>query len=334
MTFPTLAKLIRDSVSHPSVTQVDFVWHGGEVTLLPRSYVEKALWLQQHFRHPGVRISNCIQTNATRLDEDWVRLFRDYDISVGVSIDGPAEVHDSRRLTVSGQGTWKQVNHGIELLRSGGVPFGGLVVVDDAILRFGPQALLELLVHLGIRGAALLNAVPPNQQSVALRPTHLPYASYADFLRGLFAAWWPRYRDVIEIRELQSLVEAVRVGYTALCVFRENCMGTYLTIEPSGTVSACEKYVGDPAFVYGTLQDAALGDLVRRSRALAEVRGAVQAEKEAMAGCPDYAVCRGACPHDARLRRQSGQWDAGCCGLRPLIHDIRQAVSPVTITTS
>lgn len=159
-----LARLFRDLCHSKRLNAVDVVWHGGEVTLLPIAYVRKPVWLQHYFAAPGVTFANCIQTNATRLTPEWVTFFRDYEFSVGVSIDGPPEVHDSRRLTKSGKPTWHDVKAGMDLLKESGIPYGALAVVDKCVLELGADAYLSYLHKLGIKGLAFLNAIPSNSE--------------------------------------------------------------------------------------------------------------------------------------------------------------------------
>src|SRR5207249_3493727 len=139
------------------VRRVNFVWHGGEVTLLPISFFKKALWLQRMFKSEGQVITNSVQTNATRLNDEWISFFISNNFEVGVSIDGPPEIHDLRRKTVSGHPTWDQVRAGILRLRRAGIKCGVGVVVDRRIVELGADRLLSCLLDLGVSGAALLN---------------------------------------------------------------------------------------------------------------------------------------------------------------------------------
>lgn len=328
MTFEVLVRLFRDLCRSKRLNSVDVVWHGGEVTLLPMAYVRKAVWLQQHFAAPGVTFANCIQTNATRLTPEWVTFFRDHEFSVGVSIDGPPEVHDSRRLTKSGKPTWHDVKAGMDLLKESGIPYGALAVVDKCVLELGADAYLAYLHKLGIKGLAFLNAIPSNSELYPTKDHYAPWAQYTEFLRQAFDVWWSRFRDDIEIRELRALVDAVGGKGTALCVFRDNCMGQYLTVEPNGDVGACEKYVGDQTFVYGSLVESPLGRMLCESGPLLAAKRDVAAKKRRMSECEHFKYCFGGCPHDAMLGERMAQgWSTSCCGLGSLIGDIQRSLA-------
>lgn len=329
MPFDVLARITRDVLADKSVRAVDFVWHGGEVTLLPTRYIKRALWLQQRFGSPRTEIVNSIQTNATLLTCEWIELFLAYKFSVGVSIDGPPEVHDLRRVTVKGRGTSKDVERGLSMLRDAGIKFGALAVIDECVLALGPKAYLDYLVSVGAPAVALLNALPANGGGE--NGAWFAWSRFTQFLRDLFEVWWKDYKDVIVVRELQSLVEALATGYTGLCIYRENCMGRYLTIEPNGDVSACDKYVGDPDFVFGNITATGLSDMLAGSKKLTDARAGVELAKTRASTCPEYAFCSGGCPHDVRLRQMHGsEASIDCCGLSSLISDIRKTLSTQT----
>lgn len=329
MPFPVLAALTRDVVTNPTVANVDFVWHGGEVTLLSPEYLRKAIWLQEYYRRPEIEIANSIQTNATKLNDRWIQLLRELRISVGVSIDGPPEVHDLRRVHADGAGSWKDVKRGIDLLRENEIPFGALAVVDECVIRLGAEAYLGYLVDLGVQQVALLNALPPNTEACQGNAAYLPHQRFTEFLRDLFRAWWNGFRQSIEIRELQALVDAVTRGATGLCIFsRQNCMGQYLTVEPEGGVSACDKYVGIPEYEFGDIRGLELSRMLLQSKRLEQAKADVAAKKKRLEGCPHYRVCFGGCPHDIRLsERYQQSWTSECCGMSALIEDISLSVT-------
>src|SRR5262245_50285571 len=94
MTFPVMAAMTGKVLQDPLHDSVEFIWHGGEPTLLNRIFYEKAIHAQARLRRPGQVIFNSLQTNATRLDEEWARFFRSNRFSVSISLDGPAFLHD------------------------------------------------------------------------------------------------------------------------------------------------------------------------------------------------------------------------------------------------
>jgi uncharacterized protein len=324
MTFPVLARATRDALRDPSVRWVDFVWHGGEATLLPREFYRRALWLQERFRRPGQTVLNTVQTNGTRLNDSWLDFLREHDFSVGVSLDGPPEVHDARRVDMGGKPTSARVRRGIERLRAAGIERSGtLMVVDQEIIAAGADRVLEYLDEIGVRRVALLNVLPENTPPGAPpRGDYLPFPSFVDFLRDLFRVWWPSYRGRIVVRELADLAGQIRGEAPQICVFAGECFGTYLTVEPTGEVSACDKYIGDDTYRFGDVLATGLtGALL--SDQLARVRDDNKRAVDRMRDCRWFRVCHGGCPHDRYTgeRRLPG-YDGRCCGLAPLLDEM------------
>ncbi len=326
MSFEVLARAIHGVLAAPGVRAVDFCWHGGEATLLPIDFYLKALWLQERFRKPGQQVTNSVQTNGTRLKPEWLDFLKRYRFSVGVSLDGPPEIHDSRRLDTAGRPTSERVREGIAKLREhcSNLDQGVLMVVDDDVLALGAERLLEYLLEIDVRNVALLNVIPENDPGAQ---PYFEYFKYVDFFRDLFRLWWPDYADRIKFRELADLVEKVQRKRGKLCIFDGNCMGGYLTIEPMGEIGACDKYLGDSDYRFGNVLEMDLADLPAAPSFIAANTFTVRGIKGTNR-CPWFEVCQGGCPHDRYLRGQKQvPYDESCCGLAPLLSDIAEALA-------
>ncbi len=324
MTFEVLAHSIRGALRDPSVGYVDFVWHGGEVTVLPVEFYRKALWLQERFRRPGQTVLNTVQTNATRLSDEWLAFLHDHDIGVGVSLDGPPEIHDARRVDAAGRPTSARVREGIERIRAACITrWGVLMVVDGDVCALGPRRLLEYLTEIGVKRVSLLNVLPENTPTGApLKGDYLSFPRYVDFLRGLFELWWGEYRERIVVSDLADLSGQVGGAPAQLCIFAGGCFGLYLTIEPTGEVSACDKYIDDDEYRFGHVLESGLTG-VQSAERLAAVRRENARAVERMRDCRWFGVCHGGCPHDHYTsERRLPRYDGRCCGLAPLLDDI------------
>lgn len=114
--------------------ELTLVWHAGEPLVLPPAWYEEAFALVAEELGPAVVLTQAMQTNATRVDEAWCRFFRRHGVQLGVSVDGPAALHDLHRRTRTGRGTHAAVQRGMQLLREQGVPFHAIAVVGAATL--------------------------------------------------------------------------------------------------------------------------------------------------------------------------------------------------------
>lgn len=316
-----MTRAIEQALQPQWVRRVDFVWHGGETTLLPISFFHAALETQAKYQ--GTRlVANSIQTNATLLDDEWIDLFKAGHFVVGVSVDPPPERHARDRKTKKGRESWLATMDGLRRLRDAGIQHGVLVVVTPELIEYGAQRFLACLEENELTNVALLNVVPDNRAPVAGAEDYLDWDCFVSFLIDVYIEREKHHRG-IRIRELDNIVTSVLGGRVGACLYAGNCMGQFLTVEPSGDVSACDKYVNDDTYRFGNLVIDNLIDILN-GRRLALVRNEYFDHLSVMAKCPHYVHCHGGCPHDQYLRRkvQPGLV-IECCGLKPLIEVIR-----------
>jgi uncharacterized protein len=322
MPLDVLAKTICEAMRSPDLASVCFVWHGGETTLLSPRYFEKALWLQEYFRIDGRLVQNSIQTNATLINDAWARFFRAAGFSVGVSLDLDGASHNASRVFSSGAGSWDATLAGLARLRARGVAHGILAVLTPRVVERGARWFLDCAATVGAREVAILNALPRNGEGVDFTGSYLPWAAYSAFLRDLFRTWRAEYANAVTIRELSSLFEIVRGSQSRLCIFAGNCMGKYLTVEPDGTVAACDKYIGIQEYVFGNINEMSLSEILTSSTRLAAKQETAIAHAS-YRQCRNWQYCRGGCPHDMLLNDRFQSAIPGCCGLSELIDDMK-----------
>jgi len=329
MTFAVMARMIATALRDAQHEAVTFVWHGGETTLLPIAFYEKAILLQSQFRRPGQRISNGIQTNATRLTPEWVRFFSENEFHVGVSLDGPPEIHDLNRYHPSGAGSFAEVARGIQLLKDYEVPFGLLMVIDRAAIEAGADKIFDFFLEHGITHYALAAAKPINQPGAGPgTPTshYIDPATMTAFLIRMYDRWCEHGNPNIHIRELAQLQRQISGRPSNLCTLVGKCFGTVYLVEPDGEVAHCDYFIGDTNYTLGNVLD----DDFQAFRCKANML-ALRAENERclaeMSACPEFNVCNGWCPHERYLSaRHNLAHHTNCCGLRELIDHIRKNV--------
>jgi uncharacterized protein len=328
MSFDVLARTVAAALRDPSHDRVTFLWHGGEPSVLPLDFFRRALVVQSRYARAGQAVRNVLQTNGTRLTDDWARFLRDSEFQVGISIDGPPELHDRRRVHRSGRGSSDEVLQGIATLRSHGVPFGVLVVVDDDVLALGPDAVFDFMLENGIRSYGFNAVCPDNHPDAPAGTPATPYTTPAQmgaFLAGLYDRWLRHGDPTIRIRELDGIRARVHGTEAVPCQLRGDCLGDYFIVEPDGEVAHCDLFLGDPAYRLGNVRDATFA-MMRAGEAMAALRRKRAAELAAMAGCPEFGVCNGWCPHETYLsQRHDPMHRSGCCGLDGLIRHVREA---------
>ena len=328
MSFPVMARMTARALAEHD--RVNFIWHGGEPTLLPISFYEKAFLVQARLRRPGQKIKNSFQTNATKLTPAWARFFRANKIQVGISIDGPAHLHNSHRSYRSGKGSYEDVMRGLNLLKEHEVQFSGLVVVDEGTLEFGAERLLDFLVGQDIRSFGLLAAKPKNEPAAEAGTTAEHYIEPARmnaFLMNLYDAWLGRGDQDVKIRELEGLKAQIQGMSAGSCTLSGECWGHYYMIEPDGSVVGCDVFSGDPRYTLGNIMNDSFIEIAN-SAGLLQLRKEHRDAMEAMSGCPEFPVCKGWCPHERYVSIRHNKWHRDdCCGLRDLISHIRNRMA-------
>lgn len=327
MSFEVLAHSIHGALSAPGVSAVTFIWHGGEPTLLPLAFYRKALWLEERFRRPGQTIGNTIQTNGTGLSEQWLAFLKRYGFSVGISLDGPPEIHDFRRVDIARRPTSKRVYAGLRELQEHDIRYGVLMVVDEDIVQLGARRMLEFLLSLNVNRVSLLNVTPEGDPAEASDDEpYFAYGRFVEYLRELFEIWYPAYSDQISVREFTDLLDRLGGHGGSYCIYGLNCVGRFFTIEASGEVAHCDKYQRNPAFRFGNIVESTLAD-IPASPALLRAHGYTAAGMDLSRGCPWFDICHGGCPYDryVRVMRRNAAYDERCCGLAPLLADMAEA---------
>lgn len=130
--------------------QLTVVWHAGEPLAMPLDFYREAFEIIEQVLGKVSQVTHAMQTNATLLDAQWCRLFKQHAVRVGVSVDGPAELHDRHRRTRSGKGTHARVMQGVQLLREHGIPFHAIAVLTQHSLARA-DAFFDFFLSHGIR---------------------------------------------------------------------------------------------------------------------------------------------------------------------------------------
>ncbi len=275
----------------PSET-VFFSWHGGEPTVLGRGYFERIVDLQRRHNPAGKRIINGVQTNGTLLDEGWCRFLAENGFYVGISLDGPEDIHDEYRRTRDGGSTHRDVVRGYRLLQGHGVQPEILCVVNARSAQ-NPLRVYRYFKQLGARNITFLPLVEPGVKP-CVSERSVPPEAWGRFLCAVFDEW---VREDIGGVKVQIFEEALRTAFGqehSLCIFRSTC-GDIPVLEHNGDFYSCDHFV-DEDHLLGNLRDKSLIDLVEdpRLRVFGEAKlgGLPRLCRE----CPVRDMCNGECP--------------------------------------
>lgn len=312
-----LETFVRDYIAMQSSPAVLFTWHGGEPMLRPIHFYERALELQRKYAN-GKQIDNAFQTNGTLITDEWARFFRRNNFLVGVSIDGPEEVHDEYRRSRGGRGSWKQVMRGIRILNRHGVEWNAMAVVNDYNVE-DPLAFYHFFKEIGCHFVQFtpiveryyrhpdgrLLAAPTDGALAELAPFSVTPEAWGDFLCTVYDEW---VRHDVGDYFIQ-LFDATLAGWMgvqpSVCTLAETC-GHAAVMEYNGDVYACDHYVF-PEFKLGNVNTTPLAQLMARDELYRFGQNKKRLLTRQCRECAYLMACHGECPKNRFALSDSGE---------------------------
>jgi uncharacterized protein len=324
MSFAVVARTIHRALREHD--RVEFIWHGGEAALLPVSFYRKAMLVQARFRRPGQAITNTFQTNGTLLDDEWARFLREARFRVGLSIDGPPEVHDRTRPYAGGAPSFDHVRRGIQVLREHGVPVGCVLVISDEVLEFGAARIFEFFARFEVRSYSCLPVKAVTWPgTTGLEGRRADPNGTGRFLCDLHDCWLAHGDRRILIRELDAVRDALCGREPQACYLSGNCIGHYYCVEPEGDVTHCGSFVGR-RYPLGNILDSTFAQLTASESMARLVADNQRSLVLARARCQDVEVTRGGCPYD-RLVADADTAPGPCCPHHNLVAHVRASIA-------
>ncbi len=340
-----LEAYIAQHIQASSDSVIRFSWHGGEPTVLGLDYFRKIVALQRRHRPAGRQIANGIQTNGTLLNEDWGRFLATEGFAVGLSLDGPPEMHDRYRVTKDGKPTHGQAMRGYQLLQKHRILCEVLCVVNACNVHY-PTEVYRFFKQIGAQYVSFLPLVeqdPQAEDGVSSRSAS-PDA-WGAFLCAVFDEWVAQ--DIGRIK-VQIFEEAARPAFGqehTLCIFRKTCGGVPV-VEHNGDFFSCDHFVDDEHRL-GNIQSTPLIELLNSPRQRAFGQAKWDTLPRWCQACEVRAMCNGGCPKDRFGRTPEGEMGLNylCAGYKrffthcvPFITEVaaawRQQQMPPTRTTT
>ncbi len=309
MSDATLEAMIRTFMATPQ-SQYAFGWQGGEPTLMGLPFFERIVELQQRHGKQGTVVCNGLQTNATLIDELMARHFGAYNYLVGVSLDGPPEVHDHYRKNIGGAGTHAAVMRGIENLKQHNVAFNILTLVNDRVAARG-GGIYRYLREQGFLYHQYIPCVEFDETG-ALRPFAVEGKAWGAFLCAVFDEWIKTDTRTVSVRLFDTILQYYIEGVRNTCSMGRDCR-QYFVVEYNGDIYPCDFFVYD---------DLRLGNVravdwaaLQQSQAYADFGILKQQVNPACRACPYLEVCVGDClKHRFRRGRDPEQLTSLCEG--------------------
>lgn len=304
-----LSAFIAGYIAAQPTPVVEFVWQGGEPTLLGLDFFRRVVELQApYFLQKTIR--NSLQTNGTLLTDEWCRFLKENNFMVGISLDGPREVHDRYRRDRQGNGTFDRVLVGLRLLQRHGVEFNIMasVAMESArqpleIYRFFRDQGAEFIQFVPIierrpdaaaREQGLRLGSPAAPENMEVTPWTVIPAEYGEFLIAIYEEWVRRDVGKVFVMNFEWALNAWIGNPSPVCIHAGRC-GRSVALEHNGDLFACDHYVY-PHYRLGNILTHDLAGMVTES-----LRSGFGVAKETSLPrickeCPVLAACRGGCP--------------------------------------
>ena len=290
-----LDEMIRQMMGY-GFRETVFGWQGGEPTLAGLNFFKRICELQQKHGKSGQVVGNGLQTNATLIDADWAKFLAKFNWLVGVSLDGPKEVHNRFRRKGSGAETLHLVLRGLKAMQESGVAVNALVLVSQANVK------KAALVYRFLRDQKFdyLQFIPCVENDLAtgkLADFAISGEEYGAFMLDLFEAWKPDAGKV-SVRDFDAVRRYLIDGNYDICTMGGAC-DNYLLIEHTGDVYPCDFFMR-PDWLLGNLMEKPLAEIYdspMRAK-FSDLKGAALAE---CGGCPWLKLCHGGCMKDREV---------------------------------
>lgn len=311
-----LERFTKQYIEAQTSQDVMFTWHGGETLMRPISFYKKALRFQQLYGK-GRRIANCIQTNATLLNDDWCKFFRDNNFLVGVSIDGPQEFHDAYRLSTDGRPTWNQVMRGIRLLNQYHVEWNALAVVNNLnvehphefyqffkdircqFIQFTP--IVERIVDNRNDGLTL---APGMEEGGRMADFSITPEQWGRFLCEIFDEWVRHDVGTYFIQTFDATL-ANWVGVApGICSLSKEC-GHAGIMEYNGDVYSCDHFVY-PEHMLGNLRHKTITEMMYSNKQRQFAKMKTEMLPKQCHECDFLFACHGECPKNRFVKDHYG----------------------------
>jgi serine-type anaerobic sulfatase-maturating enzyme len=284
---------------------VSFSWHGGEPTILGLDYFRKIVALQRKHQPPHRRIVNGMQTNGTLLDEEWCRFLAAEGFVVGISLDGPPELHDRYRVTRDHHPTHQLAMRGYQLLEQHRVPCNILCVVHARNVQH-PTEIYRFFKQLGAGYIEFLPLVEP-QAAEKRRVSHrtVPAEGFGHFLCTIFDEWKTQDVERIHVQIFEEVARTALGQEHALCVFRKTC-GDVPVLEHNGDLFSCDHFVMAEHRL-GNIREASLVDLLESPRQRTFGQAKWGKLPRCCETCEVLEFCHGGCPKDRIVHTPDGE---------------------------
>jgi uncharacterized protein len=330
MSDEVLENYIRQLITAHRSPQVTVAWQGGEPTLMGIDFYRRAIELQEKYRKPGMNFENTMQTNGTLLDDEWCQFFKENNFLIGISIDGPRELHNIYRVDKKGEGSFDRVMRGLRLLQKHGVEYNVLTTVN----RINADHPLEVYRFLRDEaGADWIQFIPVveriNEEGYTLyqkgntvSDRSVQPEQFGSFLSRIFDEWVRNDVGKLFVQTFEASVRRWLGLPSGMCVFEETC-GAGLVLEHNGDLYSCDHFV-EPEYLLGNIMEKEISELAASEKQYRFGKNKRNTLPKVCCECDVLFACMGECPKNRFLVTSTGESGLNylCKGWKAFFHHI------------
>lgn len=328
MSQATLEAYIRQLLESHRSPRVTVAWQGGEPTLMKLEFFQRSMELVEKYRRPGQAIEHTFQTNGMLLDDDWCSFFKQHNFLVGLSVDGPRELHDTYRVDRHKKGTFDKVMEGWRYLKKHDVDFNILCTVNAANEKYGREVYRFFRDEIGAKWMQFIPIVERateqtldianqgwsdqagrkrllyTQTGNLVTERSVGAKQYGQFLIDIFEEWVRHDIGSVYVQLFDVTLEA-SFGRHLLCIHAPTC-GYGPALEYNGDLYSCDHFV-EPDYKLGNIHDTHMVELIAST---AQRKFGADKRDTLTDQCQTCKVknwCNGGCPKDRFAVSNAGE---------------------------
>ncbi len=326
-----LEQYIRQLIESHQENTVNIAWQGGEPTLMGLEFFRRALALAEKHRRPGMTFLHTMQTNGTLVDDEWAAFFKEHDFLIGISLDGPRELHDIYRLDKGGKPTFDKVMRGVRLLQKHGVEFNVLTTVNrvngdyplDVYRFFRDEVGTDWMQFIPVVERINADGLTLYQEGTTVSERSVLPDQFGRFLCNIFDEWVQHDVGRVFLQTFEATLRNwLGMPSSGMCVFNETC-GTGLAIEHNGDLYACDHFV-EPSYLLGNIEETHMLDMVASPQQLKFGADKRDSLPRYCLECDVRFACHGECPKNRFILTPDGEPGLNylCVGFKEFFHHV------------
>jgi uncharacterized protein len=301
---------IRQLLEAHQVSQVTVAWQGGEPTLMGLDFFRRSVELQKKYAKPGTRIENTFQTNGILLNDEWCRFFHENNFLIGLSMDGPKELHDAYRKDKGGRGTFERVVRAVHLLQKHKVEINILCTVNRKNADHPLEVYRFFRDELKARYIQFIPIVERDnetgyQEGNKVTDRSVQSEQFGRFLIQIFDEWVKKDVGNTFVLNFDGALAGWLAMAGTVCIFGPTC-GLGMALEHNGDLYSCDHFV-EPDYYLGNILKTSMIDLVGSEKQ----RRFGQDKKDSLPRycreCEVLHICNGECPKNRFLETPDGE---------------------------